>query len=548
MGIQRLKWSKDVVNWHQLKDLIIVGIKMDFRSSRGFVGQSKKWSPLVTSCLFYFLMGCSMAISLRLNVSPFYYTFFILLYAMTMMALAVIIEFGNTIFSPEDNDVLTHRPIGSVTYFLAKLINFVFYIALIGTALLLGPTLIGIGLYDESPVFPFIFYFIGLFSLLFTGALVILIYAGLLYKFKDDRFKSILAYLQIGLTFILVLFCQLIPKLGYNFFDPGLETRSRWLFFIPAFWFSDLVYGISGSGKPMLLTIPIILFSITLLIMVFTFSWISKRYSQLVSQIQTNQESESKVSTNRLWILSMVFQRIWKGILPKPEAQAGFYLTDLLLKKDRSIKLVMYGVFAIPLSFFIIALVEGRLVDPFYFNPFEGQQSSFIMAIFFIFFMIHFLITGIVHINDWQAAWVFYSAPISSPGHFYRGVKLALFLRFMIPFYLFLGILYTIQIPAIHAIKHTITLFLIGMVAFSSLSFLIKDYPFSKRRDKGSQRSFLSFIFFMGPFFLLTVTIQTFAYQVVWGWWLVQGIFLSLLIMIEGFSSKRIDRILGKGL
>lgn len=532
-------------DWDQFKTLLAVSIRMDFRGHRGMGGHRRRLSPIVGSLIFYVWMGGFLAGSLVTKATPFLYSLLTLAYSMVMMAFAVILEFGNTIINPEDRDVLAFRPISSRTYFLARFCNLLFYVVLIGTALCLAPALLGMLVQGAFWMFPLAFFPVAMMANLATASFVVLIYTGLMRVMQYERFKDVLAYFQMGITFIIFFSYQLIPRMSREFIQRGGDVSGTWLYAAPPAWFAGCIQVLMGMNRGIDSSLAVIAVMSTGLLVLFSFRRISMQYAYLITKLGTGPETIKQKKTPEVEFhrRSVVNQWIEK-LLRYPEAKAGFHFTLNLLKRDRSVKMGIYPVFGIPFAIIFLALLENELTDPFVARPFSGQVGLSSMVVFFIFFMIYFFLMGLIYSRDWEASWFYHVAPMNSPGRFYQGIKLAILLRLMLPFYVLLGIIYCTQIPLLHGIRHTFTLFLFGLVSFSAVSFLVKEYPFSKKRERGERTQRFAFLFFVMPFFGLTLLIQMVTYQHNLGWWVLQGGLIVLFFILESRVIKRLDRVL----
>lgn len=532
-------------DWIQFKRILTLSIRLDLRGGRGVWRQRGKVSPIFGTLIFYGLMGACLAGSLVLKTTPFLYSLLTFSYSMVMIAFTVILEFENTIIHQDDVEVLAHRPVRLRTYFLAKLCNILFYMTLIGTALCILPSFIGIGVQGCRWTFPFAYFPVSLIANLCAASFVVLIYTGLMKVMQYERFRDVLAYFQIGFAFVIFFSYQLIPRMGQEFVEKGTDVSKAWLYATPSAWFAGSVQVLLGLGKSMDVGLTVIAVVTAALLILFSFRRISLRSVLLNIEFQKPSVLEKKVNIYKSKNQRKgFFVRLVKKIFPFPEIRAGYHFTSCLIKRDRSVKIGIYPVFGMPLAVLVLAIVERELVDPFEAGPFLLENSLSVMVIFFIFFMIYFSMMGVTYSRDWEAAWIYHVAPIAYPGRFYQGVKLAVLFRFMLPFFILLGAIYCTQIPLVHAIKHTVSLFLFGLVAFSTVSFVVKDSPFSKKREKGERIQRFSFLFFVMPFFGLTLLIQRMVYKTDSGWGATLVVLCSLIFVLEFFATKRLDRVL----
>jgi len=532
-------------DWDHFRALLRISIQIDFRGSWGREGHRRRLSPILRSMIFYVIMGGSLAGSLVSRTTPFLFSLLTLAYSMVMMAFGVILEFGNAIINPDDADVLVHRPIRSRTYFLAKLGNLLFYVLLMGTALCLLPSLLGIWVPGCGWTFPMAFFPMAVVANLATACFVVLIYTGLLRVLHYERFRDVLAYLQMGLAFVIFFSYQFIPRMGREFIQMGTDVSGAWLLITPPAWFAGGVQILLGAQRSIDIQLLLIGVVVTLFLALFSFRRISLQYASQIAEQRTVSGSKKKGTVGGGKVRREGWVGRWVGrLLRSPEAVAGFQLTSKLMQRDRSVKMGIYPVFGIPLAVLLLAVLENELMDPFAHGPFSGQDKVSAVVVFFVFFMIYFFLMGMTYSREWEAAWVYHATPIGSPGRFYRGVKMAILLRLMVPFFVVLGLIYVTRIPPVHCIQHAISLFLFGLVAFSAVSFVVKAYPFSQKRERGERMQRFSFLFFVMPFLGMTILLQTVAYKNNLIWWVTQGGLLILFFVSEKLVVKRLDRIL----
>ena len=134
--------GENTLDRRQLRALLVVGIKLDLRTSRAGIGRGKL-PPFAVALITYTVMGLLMAVGLRPHGDLFVYALFTLSAAMFMTALAVIMEYVTIVAHPDDFHILAHRPISSRTYFWAKLGNMLFYVTPIALALTLPAAIVG---------------------------------------------------------------------------------------------------------------------------------------------------------------------------------------------------------------------------------------------------------------------------------------------------------------------------------------------------------------------------------------------------------------------
>ncbi len=526
-------------DWEQFKAMLVTSIRMDFRGQPG-PGGKRRLSPVTRSLIVVAIMGTALAAGLMNRATPFFYALLILSYSMVMTAFSVILELGQTLINPEDGDVLSHRPVTSRTYFMARLTNLLFYIAIIATSMCLIPSALGPAVRGNTWTFIPVFFLVSLIANVTTGAAVLLLYTALLRMMRYERFKDVIAYLQIGFAFILFFVYQLIPRISMTAFVNERTLSGKWLYALPPAWFAGAVQFILGETGMRVTALAAVAGFSSLLLWVFSFRRISLDYARLISELQTASEPAPRIRNEAS--RSVRRFREWNAHI---DMQNGYRFVLTQMRRDRTVKMALYPIFGMPLAVTALTILEGGLADPFI-NVSWGAQGGYTPMIqFFIFFMIYFFIRGLSYSSNWEAAWIFHTAPIRSPGSFFQGVKLAVFFRLLVPFFFILSGLYCLQIPIVHALKHMATLFLFGLVAFSAVSLMIREYPFSKKRERGERAQRFAFLFFVAPFFGAAFFLQTLAYRTMLGWVLLQGSLFLIFIILEVIGSRFLNTRLG---
>src|SRR5881628_59954 len=139
------RWGVDAEQYHFL---LQASLKMDFRTPSNVLrtdqpshtASALKWTA-VMNFISSFLM--SLAI-LAAEPGTVVFSAVLLGYAMVMVGMSVLIEFGLAVVSPDDFQILAHRPISSRTFFAVKTSNLVFYVILLAASLNLVPAVVGL--------------------------------------------------------------------------------------------------------------------------------------------------------------------------------------------------------------------------------------------------------------------------------------------------------------------------------------------------------------------------------------------------------------------
>ena len=135
-------------------------------------------------------------------------------------------------------------------------------------------------------------------------------------------------------------------------------------------------------------------------------------------------------------------------------------------------------------------------------------------------------------------------APLKAPGSLFQGIQFTILMKLMIPFYIVYGIAYSLIVSLSDGLIFTFQLFILGVVGLTMVPFLIRDYPFSKKRQKGeSTRSILMIVFVM-PFWGVSLLIQKLIVRFSWGLWVSFIFLLGIACIMERLSIDRLNRVL----
>ena len=254
--------------------------------------------------------------------------------------------------------------------------------------------------------------------------------------------------------------------------------------------------------------------------------------------------SKTKKEKNRISPARRTFSVVQK-ILCHPDTRAGYEFGSVMLRRDRSLKMALYPVLGIPAAVILFQIFDGRMNDPFVGSPVSDPSNASLMIPFFILFMAYLFIASLNYHADWEAAWIYYTVPMKSPGHFLKGIKWSIYIHLMVPFFFILAVIYVLQIPVINGLKHVFSLLIMSMLAYSVFSAFIRQHPFSLKRERGERIFKFSFLFAVLPFFGLIIFVQTVLYRHPFLWLGGLTVLFILFLFSEILARIRLNRVLG---
>ena len=499
------RWGVDADQYHWL---LQVSLQMDFRSKSSLQGgreSSGTKSALLQTGLMNLIFSLVIAVSLRAaGVGTFFFSAVTFGYSMTMLAMSILMEFGLAVISPDDFLILAHRPISSRTFFAVKCSNLLFYVLALDLSLNLVPSLVGWTFTDARWHFPLAFLAVAVLAGIFVAAGVAALYGLLLQRVNYERFKDLLAWCQVAFSFLFFFGYQLIPRLvgkvhGFHIED----VPTVFAVALPPFWFASLLEVTLGhfswlaaalgsvAALGMMLLLPRLLHSVSL------------DYSDQISRmISAGAQTETKLITPGKGSLTRWLERI---VLPDLEERAIFHFLLTMLRRNRLLKMQLYPNFGIVLALFALALLQHeKLADPF--TGVAAGYDTMLPVMTFLFAGMG-LAASLPYSDEYQGGWIFHVAPIARPGRFLKAVKKAVALVLFAPLSALNVALFSFFWPLAHAVAITLYGLAIGLVTLQVMLFWFRDYPFSRKIEKGTQSRRFATVFvmmmFLGVFMVL---------------------------------------------
>jgi len=520
-------------DWDQFRTLLRVSLINEWRQQRSSGNKKKQRMPMfLRSLIFYWVMGFSLGISLVMRAPPSLYLLFCYAYFMMMAGFSVILECSQVLMIPDDLDILSHRPVSSTTFFWARISHMLIFILIFSTVLCIGPTVISGFLPGAPKLFPVVFAVAALLAVLFTAGLIMMIYTALLRWVRFEKIKSIVTGIQFLFMMVLIFLYQWIARTGWETSGMGFHLKDSWLRWLPPGWFAVMAESVYQPESQQILTMSLFAFTLSILILIFGFRHLSFNYLYNVSQYNTSStdiKRQKSFGANRSFCRS-IFKA---GRISHSETRAGFFLSLQLIRRDRSVKLTLLPMLAMPSVIVLWGMIESDIYDPFIIPLFSGGTTSMQLLPFFVAFLIFMTVKGSVYIRDWEARWIFQSAPVQSPIRLWRGIRLGLFISVVGPFYFILMIVFCSQFLWTHAVQHTIYLFFLGLVFMSFVSIRNREFPFSRKRERGERIGSLMFLFLLIPFQAVALVVHFFAYKNQFSWFLSMSLLLLLWAVLE---------------
>jgi hypothetical protein len=498
LGLFLSRWGVDAAQYHWL---LQSSLKMDFRSSGGpwaKRGGGETKSALLKTAMFNALFSGFMSIMFAFMAGSFFFSVIMIGYAMAMLAMMILVEFGLVVISPEDYLILAYRPISSRTFLAVRFSNLLFYVLILGLSLSISPAFAGLMCKDSQWYFPAVYLLVSIGANLFVAGAVIAFYGFLMRWFNYEKFKDVLVYCQIVLSFMFFFGYQLLPRMARNFHGMDINTLTHtWAAAFPSVWFAGLVELALGHWTQEALLAGAAALLVTFLLIPGLLKAISLDYSERIGQMATgsNREAEAILPGQSRTSFS---GRLGRLFLKDGEERAFFCFIVTMLTRNRQLKLQLYPNFGMMIAISVLAIVDHKsAADPLSAQGNTGMASSFVGMGFVV--LASALATVLPYSDEYAGAWLFQVAPVANPATILKSLKKAALLFMFLPLLLLDLILFSFFWPFTHVLEIGVYGLLMGIIGFEFLLFKFRGFPFSRKLEKGTQsRQFTTMMVIFG--------------------------------------------------
>lgn len=492
-------WRILGVNYGQLRAILTVKLQLDNRRPVAF-NQWKKadetnnsyWVSLGIYALFGLLFASLLAFTPATGIVKPATLFFG--YVLIVCTMSLISDFSSVVLDSSDNQIMLFRPVDSRTMLTARVVHIISYLFTIALAIgLLGVFVIG---YRFGSV-------AGLLSLLLCLLMAILavfltnvIYLLLMQFINTERLREVINYVQIGMGVCFYGGYQLLPRMIGDDMMSGNQpfVWQPWHYAIPPLWSAgslDMVINRQGDTQHLILfalalTVPFAGMYIMTRLLAPVFSSKLASLDQEESVRLVNKPVDAVKSSSATLSLA---DRMANWLTSSPLEHAGFTFVWLITGRDRKFKLRTYPGLGFGLAYAVIMSLNHQ-------PSLNGGSSLFLFILYFggIYIMTALLQIGIS--DNYKAAWIFESSPMSRPGLLLAGGLKALVVKLMIPYFALLAS-YVLYLRGMTALPDIFLAFVNSLVMLLVTALISKRHlPFSMAQDvvrnSTTSRSFLS--------------------------------------------------------
>lgn len=398
-----------------------------------------------------------------------------------LLGSALIVEFHEVAFQPDDAQVLGHRPLPLGTYAKARLLNLLAYVALFALATAVFPGVLGAALFDSGPHFTWAFVAANLAVSLGVAALVVGAFAAFGAGWMT-RVRGLLAWVQIAAILVAFYGAQMLLRRADGSLEVFALRPPDWLWVTP--W-GALGAGVAAAGAGRL-SAAVLPLSAGLVggaaLVAVAAAALGRSWRGLRSGAEV-----SVAAVEHVGVAGGTVRVGWAARLTQSRSEAaGFFLTRTLLARDGDARLRALPALGMPISALALGVLSDQLGDPFAARG-GGVVLSLTVSVLLA-GAVPALLAAVVAGKDEGAAALFWTAPLASLEPVVRGAAKAALLRFVGPVLLAFGaaVAWWWRAPVHAALEVLFALLLVLHAWAMAQPKLLDQVPFSGRAVRGA--------------------------------------------------------------
>ena len=373
---------------------------MDFRAPGGAVrpgdGERRAASPLYGLLFLSGVGSLAFAVVAAMTADVLVSASLLTTYAAANTMMLLLVDFASVVLSPDDYGILGHRPVGSRTYFAARMAAIAVYVGGVSGVLALAPAIV-YAVKGGALAFPATLLAVLLCGLT-TAVMVIAGYVVLLRWVHPARLRRAMSYVQLAAatSFYVVYYLAATSIEGALLERVGF-TNAAWLWALPPTWFAAIVTVASGGASAAAwAAAAAAAILVAVLSLPLAAGRLSLDYARRVGEMSA--VGEPARSTRRSLVPG--FRR--------GEARAVALLVRAQFRYDSRFRMAILGMLPLTGFYLFLGMGEAALRDPF---TGAGQTGPGVfLAIVFVPMTLHAALTVS---ESWRAAWIFFATPVS---------------------------------------------------------------------------------------------------------------------------------------
>lgn len=460
-------------------------MRMDFRAGGGatrpHVRGRSSGSALTGLMVVSGIGGCAFALIAAATPDVLLSASLLTTYGAANTMMLLLVDFTGLVISPDDYGILGHRPVGSRTYFAARLAAVSVYVGAISLVIGLVPAIVyavKTGMLAAPATLAAL-----LLCDLTVAVLVITGYVGLLHWVHPARLRRAMSYLQLvaAMSFYAVYYLASRAFQSAFFARAGFSDMP-WLWTIPSTWYAALIVIAPGRAPFAAWIASAAALLLTAASVPLAAGRLSLDYARRVGEASAVGEPSSRRRLMRLPGFS------------SGEARAVALLVRAQFRFDQRFRMGVLGILPLTAFYLLMGSNRGGMQDPFS-SAGEPSGPGVFFAIAFIPITLHAALSAS---ESWRAAWIFFATPVSH-------ARIVVAAKNFVTFY-FLGS-YLIVLTAVwsyffervwHAVVHALFAGLLAHLLLQLIVIVKPALPFAAEPRKGERSAAMFWVILLG--------------------------------------------------
>ncbi|MBO0937623.1 hypothetical protein J2I47_13785 [Fibrella sp. HMF5335] len=433
-------WRALGVNYPQLR--AILGVKLTLDNRRPATA-FQRWNQKETESNYsfyvslgiYAFMGIFAAVMLALVPPPAIVPagVFFFGYVMVICALTLINDFSSVILDTSDNQIMLFRPVDGRTTLIARIVHVVSYLFTLTLAIsITGILVIGVRFGVGAGLLTLL---LSLLTAILMVFITNVLYLGLMQFTSESKLRELINYVQIITAIVFYAGFQIMPRLiDKGSFAAQPFTWTWWHYLLPPYWSAgslDMVINHRIDG-PHLLVFGLIT------TMPFAGLWLMARvlapaFNRKLGGLDAEANApEQAVSAKSAIPASSLADRLGTWLSTSALERAAFSFVWHISDRDRQFKLRAYPQLGYGLAFVLFTTLTRRGIFE---SGSQGAATNHLLILYMgvLFMMAAMSLTAVS--DQFKAAWVYTSAPVTRPGDLLAGRFKAVVVKLMLPYY-----------------------------------------------------------------------------------------------------------------
>ena len=447
-------------------------------------GKDKDTSNAMLVAMFlYGFLGLFISIMIFTVPSIMLVMIIIHSYFLFMLVMTMITDFSNVLLDTSDSQIILPKPVTSRTFLLARTVHIIVYLSQLVLALMIFPIIFTFIRYGLVVGFGMLFT-----TLLTTGLGIFLTYIlyGLVLRFtSEEKVKDIISYFQIFMTIFFAVGYQIVPRL-IDLDQLSFTFSFHWYsYLLPPVWMAAFLEALhEWNFDAIHLAMIACAVGVPLLSGWLVAKFLAPYFSKSISRLNTN-HSKSKAGSVNMPV-SAISEKLAPMVCKGNYEKAAFGKVWKITSRDKGFRMQFYPALAyIPVFIFVIFFRKinniSETVDSL------PETNMYLWLLYLAVFSVTTGLQFMKYYENSEAAWIYQSSPLSSPGHIITGGMKVLLVKFFFPVYIILAGI-AIAVWGVKIADDVLLAFANNILIFYMVEFLSKHYiPFSQQQNAKEQ-------------------------------------------------------------